>query len=310
MSGTTSIAVVENRFAALSPGITAALSFSAADVLGKVVFNDGMDVLSFVTTRGVLTVIVFGLWLRVSPPARRHTKRERLISIGVGVMFAANIFGLLLAIELLPLSIAILTYFIYPLLTGLAGAVTGIDRMGWRGCIAALAAFAGLGMMLDAQLGNVPLLGVVSALGAAVVRVVSLLITRSSLARHRFAAEHLVFPGAVSRGLCRVLVGDPHLESTAKHVRLGGVRWHERGQHGLRADDLHLDHPDRCISHGIDHEFGTAGVHAGQRRAAGRGVAAGPGGRWRTDAGGVVRVSVAALNPTASVRRPLPRAAR
>ena len=181
MSGTTSIAVVENRFAALSPGITAALSFSAADVLGKVVFNDGMDVLSFVTTRGVLTVIVFGLWLRVSPPARRHTRRERLISIGVGVMFAANIFGLLLAIQLLPLSIAILTYFIYPLLTGLAGAVTGIDRVGWRGCIAALAAFAGLGMMLDAQLGNVPLLGIVSALGAAVVRVVSLLITRSSL---------------------------------------------------------------------------------------------------------------------------------
>ena len=181
MSGVGSLAVAEKRFAALLPGITAALSFSAADVFGKVVFNDGMDVLSFVTTRGVLTVIFFWAWLRVSPVRRRHTKRERLVSIGVGIMFAANIFGLLLAIQLLPLSIAILTYFIYPLLTGLAGAATGIDRVGWRGLLAALAAFIGLAMMLGARLGDVALLGVVSALGAAVIRVVSLLITRSYL---------------------------------------------------------------------------------------------------------------------------------
>ena len=181
MSGTSSIAVVERRLASLAPGITAALSFSAADVFGKVVFNDGMDVLSFVTTRGVLTVIFFWVWLRVAPPARRHSRRERLVSIGVGIMFAGNIFGLLLAIQLLPLSIAILTYFIYPLLTGLAGAVTGIDRVGWRGLLSALAAFVGLAMMLGARLGDVELLGVAGALVAAVLRVVSLLITRASL---------------------------------------------------------------------------------------------------------------------------------
>lgn len=181
MSGVTAVAVAERKFVALLPGIVSALSYSAADVFGKVVFNDGMDVLSFVTTRGVLTVIFFWAWLRISPPSRRHTSRERLISIGLGVMFAANIFGLLLAIKLLPLSIAILTYFIYPLLTGLAGAATGIDRVGWRGHLAALAAFVGLAMMLGAQLGNLPLLGIASALGAAGLRVVSLLITRTSL---------------------------------------------------------------------------------------------------------------------------------
>jgi probable blue pigment (indigoidine) exporter len=181
MSGITSIAVAEKRFAALLPGITAALSFSAADVFGKVVFNDGMDVLSFVTTRGVLTVSFFWVWLRAAPPVRRHTRRERIISIGVGVMFAANIFGLLLAIQLLPLSIAILTYFIYPLLTGLVGAATRIDRVSWRGFLAALAAFIGLAMMLGARLGEVELLGVAAALAAAVLRVVSLLITRASL---------------------------------------------------------------------------------------------------------------------------------
>ncbi len=59
----------KGRLAALLPGITSALSFSAADILGKVVFNDGMDVLSFITARGVLTVLFFWFWLRGAPPA-------------------------------------------------------------------------------------------------------------------------------------------------------------------------------------------------------------------------------------------------
>src|SRR5579871_495100 len=120
-----SVTISQSRTAALLPGVASALSFSAADIFGKVVLNDGMDVLSFCTARGVLTVLFFLFWLRKAPPARRHTTRERRISIVIGVMFAANAFALLLAIQLLPLSIAILTYFIYPLLTGLAGAVTG-----------------------------------------------------------------------------------------------------------------------------------------------------------------------------------------
>jgi probable blue pigment (indigoidine) exporter len=165
----------------LLPGITSALSYSAADVLGKIVFNDGMDVLSFITTRGVLTVLFFWFWLRGAPPARPHTRRERFVSIALGMMFSANIFALLLAIQLLPLSVAILTYFVYPLLTGLAGAATGIDRVGWRGLLAALAAFAGLAMMLGARLGDVDPVGVAAALAAAVMRVVSLLITRAAL---------------------------------------------------------------------------------------------------------------------------------
>ena len=178
---TRTLAVAGHRVPALLPGIASALSYSAADILGKIVFNDGMDVLSFSAARGVLTVVLFWFWLRRTPPARSHTRHERLVSIIIGLMFAANVFGLLLAIQLLPLSIAILTYFSYPVLTGIAGGATGVDRIGWRGLLAALAAFVGLAMMLGARLGEVDVIGVIAALGAAVLRVVSLLITRVSL---------------------------------------------------------------------------------------------------------------------------------
>ena len=178
MSVTTSIPRAGSRLADLAPGIIAALSFSVADILLKVVYDAGMDVLSLVSLRGVLVVLFFVVWLRAAPPRRRHTKRERLIALALGLLFAATMFGLLQSIALLPVSIAILAYFIYPLLTGVAGAITGVDRLGMSGLLTALAAFVGLGLMLGHQFHSLAPLGIACAFGAAGARVVSLLLTR------------------------------------------------------------------------------------------------------------------------------------
>lgn len=163
------------------PGLTAAVSFSIADVLLKVVFASGMDVLSLASLRGVLVVIFFALWLRIAPPARRHTRRERWIALAIGLGFSVTMFGLLQSVALLPVSIAILAYFIYPLLTGLAGAATGVDRVGWRALLAALTAFIGLGLMLGFHLEDLAPLGLASAFIAAIARVATLLATRAWL---------------------------------------------------------------------------------------------------------------------------------
>jgi probable blue pigment (indigoidine) exporter len=201
--------LAETRRASLLPGVVSALSFSAADVLGKIVFNDGMDVLSFATARGLLTTLFFWFWLLHAPASRPHTRRQRVVSLAIGVMSAASTFGLLLAIQLLPLSMAILTYFVYPLLTGLAGVATGIDRIGLGGLLAALAAFIGLAMMLGARLDDVALLGIASALFAAVMRVVTLLITRHSLhaTDARLNTWYSLIPSALIFPLASVLTG-------------------------------------------------------------------------------------------------------
>ena len=173
--------MLTSGLAVLLPGLTAALAFGVSNVLGKLAFVDGADVLALVAFRSVVGIALLWAWLRLGAPARPHTRRARWIALGLGVLFAANVTGVFGAIRAIPVPVAVLAYFIYPLLTGLAGAATGIDRVGWRGFLAALAAFVGLAMMLGARIGDVDLLGVGSALAAAVVRVVSLLITRASL---------------------------------------------------------------------------------------------------------------------------------
>ena len=44
-----------------------------------------------------------------------------MIALGLGVLFAAVVYGLFKAIELITVPVAVLTYFVYPLLTGIGG---------------------------------------------------------------------------------------------------------------------------------------------------------------------------------------------
>ncbi len=167
--------------AALLPAICAALSFSVTDILLKVVYASGMDVLTLVSLRGILVVVFFFGWLRVAPPARRHPPRQRRIALALGLLFAMVMLGLVASVSMLPVSIAILAYFIYPLLTGIGAALTGVERLGWRALLTALTAFAGLALMLGVNLAALAPLGLAFAFGAAICRVISLLATRAYL---------------------------------------------------------------------------------------------------------------------------------
>jgi drug/metabolite transporter (DMT)-like permease len=169
------------QLTSLMPAVIAALSFSGTDILLKVAYASGMDVLTLASLRGLLVVACFWTWLRIAPPVRRHTGRERAIALGLGVLFAMTMFGLLKAISLLPVSIAILAYFIYPLLTGIGGSLTGVERLGTRALLTAGAAFLGLALMLGRSFGDLSVLGLGFAFGAALCRVISLLATRAFL---------------------------------------------------------------------------------------------------------------------------------
>jgi len=170
-----------SRFADVWLSITAALSFSSVDILVKVVYGSGMDVMTLVTLRGILVVAFLWVWLRIAPPSVWHPPRQRMIALALGLLFGFTIFGLLQAIALLPVSIAILAYFIYPLLTGIFGAVTGVDRLTWGALFTAFMAFMGLALLLGAQFTDLSMLGLASAFAAAICRVVSLLLTRAYL---------------------------------------------------------------------------------------------------------------------------------
>jgi drug/metabolite transporter (DMT)-like permease len=170
-----------SRLPQIGPALLGASSFACADVVSKVALTDGADVLTISTVRAVIGVAILFAWLQLVPPSAAFSRRATWVSLGLGVLFAGNVFLVFKAIETVEVPIAILTYFVYPLLTGLAAAATGLERVTWRGAAAAVAAFLGLALMIGAHPTTLAAVGILAALGAAVCRVLVLLLTRALL---------------------------------------------------------------------------------------------------------------------------------
>ena len=153
----------------------------ASDVLVKIVAASHCDVLTMLSFRSMIGLAFMAAWLRLGGAPVPANARVRWISIGLGVLLTVLLYCLFEAIDLNDVSTAVLTYFVYPLLTGLAAAVTGLERLRWQGIACALLAFGGLAIMIGAHPAGLVLAGIAFALAAAVCRTGVLIVTRAFL---------------------------------------------------------------------------------------------------------------------------------
>ena len=169
------------RLHALWPGLAAATAFGICDTLVKLVLAAGIDVLSLALIRGVVGVAILFAYLRLGAPPVPATARARAFALALGVLFAAIVYGLFEAIDRITVPVAVLTYFIYPLLTAIGGALFGVERIGWQGLATAVVAFCGLALTIEAYPQHLSLAGLGFAAGAALCRAAFLLIARREL---------------------------------------------------------------------------------------------------------------------------------
>ena len=164
----------------LAPGIAAGLSLGISDVLSKIVLGSGADVLSMLAFRSVVGLVFVATWLRFGKKPTADA-RVRWISMAIGVMFAGLIYCLFKAIEAVDVSTAILSYFTYPVLTGIAASLLRVEPLRLKGALCAVAAFAGLAIMIGAHPAGLAAAGVAYGIGAGCWRVAVLLTTRAYL---------------------------------------------------------------------------------------------------------------------------------
>jgi len=157
------------------------MALGLSDVLAKMVLAADCDVLTMLSFRGVVGLAFMAIWLRIGSKAKADA-RARSIGLGVGIIFAGLVFCLFKSIEAIDVPTAILSYFVYPLLTGLMAALVGLEPLRWRGVVCAVAAFCGLAVMIGAHpAAGLAVAGVAFALVAACCRTAILLVTRAYL---------------------------------------------------------------------------------------------------------------------------------
>ncbi|MBT3808442.1 MAG: DMT family transporter [Rhodospirillaceae bacterium] len=192
------------------------ICFAFSNTLAGLSYRSGADPFSVSTVRFVLpSLILIGL-LRAAGKPILMPRRDGMIGIGLGIVTAIYAWSLLSAIEVLPVPLAVLIFFLFPLFTSLIVAVFGWERLTRVTVIAGLVAFGGLALALGVTWSGLELIGIVfgliAAFGLAIVSVVSSRIMRNS--DHRQVTLYLVATAAITFAVIALVRGEFLLPQT------------------------------------------------------------------------------------------------
>ena len=157
--------------------LISAVFFALSNTLAGVAYRGGSDPFTLSATQFVLPAIVLFFILRFTGKAIVLERRAAMTAAALGIISVIYTFALLKAIELLPVSIAILIFYLFPILTAFMLAIFTSIRLSTRMIVSALVVLAGLSLALAVQFRELNpigiLAGLVSAIGFAIVCSVS-----------------------------------------------------------------------------------------------------------------------------------------
>ena len=176
------------------------ICFAFSNTLAGLSYRSGADPFSLSTVRFFLpSLILIGILFAAGKPILLP-RRDGMIGIVLGIVTAIYAWSFLSAIEVLPVSLAVLIFFLFPLFTSLIVAIFGWGRLTRATVIAGLVAFGGLALALGVTWSSLELTGVVfgliAAFGIAIVSVVSSRVMRNS--DHRQVALYIAATAAVT----------------------------------------------------------------------------------------------------------------
>jgi drug/metabolite transporter (DMT)-like permease len=198
--------------------LAAAVAFALSNASAIVAFHSGSNPLTLAAVRFVLPALVLVAWLAMQHRPVWLPRRDRWPAVGLGVITAAYTWALLSAIGAIPLGLAILIFYLFPLVATVILGLFGWERLGWKTIAAILVALLGLALALDPRVGGLNIEGVVlgfaAALGLGIVVAVSSRVFRAGDSRP--LTLHMAAVAAVLLMAFCALQGDFALPNTTK----------------------------------------------------------------------------------------------
>jgi drug/metabolite transporter (DMT)-like permease len=157
--------------------LAAAAGYALANASANVAYHGGSNALAVAATRFIAPTVGLIVWLQLSGVSLVLPKRDAIVAALLGVVTALYTWALLRSFSSIPFALAILIFYLFPLIAAVIVAVLGWEKFAWQTGAAILLALVGLALALDIRSGNLDALGFglafLAALGLAVVIVVS-----------------------------------------------------------------------------------------------------------------------------------------
>ena len=129
--------------------LIAATAFAGNSTSAAATYDAGVTPLTALLARTFAAFVLVGLALLVRPAATRLTSAERWWAVAIGVLVAIYSFGILAAIAFIPVALAVLVFYSYPLMTFLTLVASGRARISPLVGGAFVVALAGLALALE-----------------------------------------------------------------------------------------------------------------------------------------------------------------
>ena len=131
--------------------LLAAFSISLTNVAAPFVYDAGGNPQTLIVLRNAAFLVLCGLWLAASGRLRWLDRRGQLVCFGAGIAYTCGAAGLLLSLVSLPVSLAILVFYTFPLITALLESAAGRRAPGRAQLLCLIAALAGLALALEIE---------------------------------------------------------------------------------------------------------------------------------------------------------------
>ena len=159
----------------ISSGAGSAVAFASAIVfatgitLVAAIYQDGANVHAVNLSRVLTLAAVMAITLAIARMSPALPPRVALRCVLIGLLFCGEIYGLLSSVKYIPVGLAMLIMYTYPLMIAVAGWLTGAEPFTLDRLFAILAAFAGLALTLHTPHADIDWRGVAWAVFTAVV---------------------------------------------------------------------------------------------------------------------------------------------
>ncbi len=157
--------------------LTAAVAFALANTCARIAYHGGSSPLTVAAVRFLLPAAVLVVWLPLRGAPLKLPLWERWVAGALGAVTAVYTWAILSALGAIPLSLAILIFYLFPFVAAAMLAVCGWEKFRWQTLAAIVFAFAGLALALQPRRDGLEIEGMalafVGALGLGVVVAVS-----------------------------------------------------------------------------------------------------------------------------------------
>ncbi len=146
----------------------ATTAFVSHNLLTKVATNEGLSPPVLIFMRSAMIVFVLLIWLRATRQQMRFSLGVAVTLAGLALLNVTNAYTIVFAIGFIPVGLAILLLYLYPVLTPLVSATFGDSKLSTVQMGGAIVAFGGLALALNIWDLQINVVGVVlGIIGAA-----------------------------------------------------------------------------------------------------------------------------------------------